>query len=164
MDELQELREYVIAGRTSEALNLIDELDAMSRHSTITNLVSFLVLAFVHLIKMDVEKRLTRSWQTSIRNALLEIKDRNQMSKKAAYYLYQDDWSEYFDVALVKAISQASTEVFGGKYKASELRHLVNRERIIHIATRLLALTYTLRLEELADSIDTLLEQEQQVE
>lgn len=164
MEELQELREYVLAGRTDEALHLIDELDAMSRYSTITNLTSFLVVALTHLVKMDVEKRLTRSWQNSIRNALLEIKDRNLMGNKSSYYVNKDDWDEYIDSAFVKAISNASAEAFAGKYKAAELKLLINRERITRLTHGLLALCYTLSLEELASAVDEYLEQEQPLE
>lgn len=63
MDELDEFREYVLQGQTREALRFIDELDALSRHSTVSKLVSFLVLALMHLMKMEVEKRLTRFWK-----------------------------------------------------------------------------------------------------
>ena len=85
MEELHELREYVLAGRTDEALHLIDELDAMSRHSTITNLTSFLVVALTHLVKMDVEKRLTRSWQNSIRNK--KRYSPNMIRNDSVYYI-----------------------------------------------------------------------------
>lgn len=164
MDELHELREYVLQGQTREALHLIDELDAMSRHSTVSNLVSFLMLALTHLMKMDVEKRLTRSWQNSIRNALLEIKDRNLMGNKASYYLRLEDWDEYIDTAYIKALSNASTEAFGGKYKSSELKVLINRERVCSMVHHLLALCYEVSFEELGDKVDEYLESEQPLE
>ena len=59
--ELLELRSLLESGRYSEALAVVDELEDMSKQAILRNIESFLVRLMVHLIKYQVENRLTRS-------------------------------------------------------------------------------------------------------
>jgi hypothetical protein len=66
MEELLELRSYIEQQRYPEALNLIAELEEMSREDKINKIRSFAVILLLHLIKQEAEKRTTRSWDVSI--------------------------------------------------------------------------------------------------
>ena len=57
----------------------------MGRQDKINNLESFLVVLLIHLTKIQVEKRVTRSWKNSIINSLLAIQKRNRLGKKSYY-------------------------------------------------------------------------------
>ncbi|MGK7892852.1 MAG: DUF29 family protein [Xenococcus sp. (in: cyanobacteria)] len=57
----------------------------MGRQDKINNLESFLIILVIHLIKIKVEKRVTRSWRSSIVNSLPEIQKRNKLGKKLQY-------------------------------------------------------------------------------
>jgi len=105
---------------------ICDELETMGRQDKINTLESFLVVLIIHLIKIQVKNRVTASWIESIRNSLLEIKDRNKLGKKS-FYLKTDDWSESFDNKLYRAIVKASKEVAGG-IEIKQLKALINRD------------------------------------
>ncbi|WP_366558114.1 DUF29 family protein [Okeania sp. SIO3B5] len=71
--ELIDLRTCILQGRTRDTLALIDELDAMSKKDIIRKIKSYLIVMLTHLIKNQVEIRLTNSWAVFIHNATLEI-------------------------------------------------------------------------------------------
>ena len=75
--ELIDLRNCILAGRYEEALQLVDELEGMSRKAILQAIESFLVRLLVHLIKNQVEQRLTNSWAASIRDSVLKIQSLN---------------------------------------------------------------------------------------
>jgi hypothetical protein len=160
MQELEDLRRSIVEGRTADALEMLTHLDFMSRKATIHAIDAQLTRALMHLVKMDAEKRLTNSWRNSIRGSLMLIKRINLMDNGKSYYVHATDWQERIHDAFIDAISDASTEVFDGKYKPKELKTLVNRERIQAIAQTMLAQTYTLDDESLGDWIDDYLEQQ----
>ena len=55
MEELVELRQLLVAGNTTEAIALIDELEEMGRKAIIRNIESYLTILLAHLIKVWAE-------------------------------------------------------------------------------------------------------------
>ncbi|MGF1517800.1 MAG: hypothetical protein ACFCVB_08360 [Nodosilinea sp.] len=54
-----DLRRSLVEGRYRDALVLVDELEGMGRQTILRNIESFLVRLLQHLIKNQVEQRLT---------------------------------------------------------------------------------------------------------
>ena len=71
VQELSDLRQSIVEGRYQDALEIVDELEGMSKQAILRNIESFLVHLLIHLIKNQLEKRLTNSWAASI--AVLEF-------------------------------------------------------------------------------------------
>ena len=130
MDELLELREYVEQRRYTEAIDLIAEMEEMSREDKINKVRSFTKILLLHLIKQMAEKRTTRSWNISIRNAVREINYVNCRRKAKGTYLSQTGLSEVISEAYVSALDGASLEAFGGLYDEQELGEMVNQSEI----------------------------------
>ncbi|MFM6004838.1 MAG: hypothetical protein ACKPB7_16470, partial [Sphaerospermopsis kisseleviana] len=60
--ELIDLRNNILQGRYAEALEIVDELAGMSKQAILRNIQSYLKILLIHLIKNQVEQRLTASW------------------------------------------------------------------------------------------------------
>ncbi|XHR80552.1 MAG: DUF29 family protein [Gloeotrichia echinulata GP01] len=157
--ELIDLKHSIMEGRYTDALAIVDELDGMSKQAILRNIQSFLVRMIIHLIKNQVEQRLTNSWAASIEDSILEIKNLNLKENKTSYYINADAWEEMLEDALESAIRPASLEVFNGKFKRSQLSKMLDKPQIILNATELLTLTYTYSIKELPDIIDNFLAQ-----
>ncbi|MDY6805926.1 MAG: DUF29 family protein [Cyanobacteriota bacterium] len=141
--ELIDLRTCIMEGRTSDALIIIDELDGMSKKDIIRKIKSYLTVMLVHLIKNQVERRLTNSWAASIRSAIREIQDLNLKANKTSYYFKADEWEEMLEEAIEFAIGQASVEVENGAYTPFQLAEMVDRISIKATAISFLELTYS---------------------
>ncbi|MGB3513568.1 MAG: DUF29 family protein [Microcoleaceae cyanobacterium] len=141
--ELIDLRTCIMEGRNHDALAIVDELDAMSKKDIIRKIKSYLTVMLIHLIKNQVEKRLTNSWAASIRNAILEIQDLNLRPNKTSYFIKEDEWEEMLENAIERAIGDASTEVENGVYSPFQLEEMVDRNSAIATAQSFLALTYS---------------------
>ena len=152
MEEILELREKLYQGDVDAAIAICDELETMGRQDKINILESFLVVLIVHLIKIQVENRVTASWVESIRNSLLEIKDRNKLGKKS-FYVKQGCWTENFDNKLYRAIVKASKEVRGGM-EIRDLKATIDREKLEARTLLLLDLIYDRSEEEIVDFLN----------
>ena len=141
--ELIELRQYINEGRYQDALEIIDQLEEMSKKAILEKIQSFLLRLLIHLIKNQVEQRLTNSWAVSIRDSILKIQSLNLKDNNKSYYIKKEDWQDYFEETFDDAIFAASIEVFDGKYNPFQLRENVNEEDIKNIAYDLLKMTYT---------------------
>ena len=141
--ELIELRQYINEGRYQDALEIIDDLEEMSKKAILEKIQSFLLRLLIHLIKNQVEQRLTNSWAVSIRDSILKIQSLNLKDNNKSYYLKEVQWEDYLDEAFEDAIFAASVEVFEGKYNPFQLRENVNEEEIKNIAYHFLKMTYT---------------------
>ena len=71
--ELIDLRQSILEGRYADALAIVDELEGMSKKSILRQIKSFLTILLIHLIKNQVEQRLTNSWVSSIRHSIRQI-------------------------------------------------------------------------------------------
>ncbi len=159
IQELIDLRQSIIEGRTDDALEIIDDLDGMGRKSLLRNIKSYLVRMLIHLIKNEVEGRLTNSWAVSIRDSVVEIQDLNLMDNKKSHYLKIDEWESILEQAFDSALYKASLEVSNGAYKPVQLLKIIDKAEVIGIATKMLKLTYSYSQENLGDAINTELSQ-----
>ncbi len=149
-----ELRNYIIQGYYQEALEIIDDLEEMSKKAILEKIQSFLVRLMIHLIKNQVEQRLTNLWAVSIRDSVLKIQSLNLKENKKSYYLKQEEWNDYLDEALEDGIFAASVEVDQGKYTPFTLKERVNQEIIKQTACELLSLTYKCSRKNIIESIN----------
>ncbi|HEY9711517.1 MAG TPA: DUF29 family protein [Oculatellaceae cyanobacterium] len=85
--ELIELRASILEGRYADALAIVDELEGMSKQAILRNIESFINRMLIHLIKNQVEQRLTNSWSASIRDSVREIQKLNLKENKTSYYI-----------------------------------------------------------------------------
>jgi hypothetical protein len=152
--ELIDLRTCIMEGRNNDALAIIDELDGMSKKDTIIKIESYLIVLLVHLIKNQVEGRLTNSWAASIRNAIRGIKKLNLQGNKTSYYIKEDEWDEMLEEAIEFAIREASVEVEDGAYSQFQLMEMVDRTAIMVTANSFLGLTYGRSAKDLLEIID----------
>ena len=142
VQELIEIRKSIEAGRYQDALDLVDELEIMGKQAILRNIEAFLVRLLIHLIKNQVEQRLTNSWAASISDSVRQIKKLNLKGNKQSYCIKQDEWSEYLEEALAVAILEASIEVKEGIYNPIQLESLVNKTEIMDVSLSLINLTY----------------------
>ena len=157
--ELIDLRNSILEGRYEDAFIIIDELEDMSKKSILRNIMSFLIILMIHLIKNQIEKRLTNSWIASISNSVIEIQSLNLKDNLRSYYIKQDEWNDYLEEAIERAIRPASVEVMDGKLKAAAISAQISRKYIIQISHKLLSLTYQYSAKELPLAIDRVLAQ-----
>jgi hypothetical protein len=108
----------------------------------------------IHLIKNQVEQRLTNSWAASIESSILEIKKLNLKDNKKSYYLNIDEWVEILEDSIELAIRPASLEVMNGKFQRQQISQMLNKPQLILTGTELINLTYNYQIRELPDIID----------
>lgn len=157
--ELIDLRTSILEGRYADALVIIDELEGMSRQAILRNIQSYLLRMLIHLIKNQVEQRLTNSWANSIRSSVREIKKLNLQDNKTSYYIKTDEWESMLDDEFEEAIREASDEVMNGIYSPFQLADLVDKSQIVTQAQSLLELMYHHSVKELPAAIDDYLTQ-----
>ncbi|MBW4492720.1 MAG: DUF29 domain-containing protein [Oscillatoria princeps RMCB-10] len=158
--ELTDLRASILEGRYADALAIVDELEGMSKKEILRKIKSFLRVLLIHLIKNQVEQRLTGSWVSSIRVALEEVQEINLKENKTSYYVSSDEWATLLEEEVMeKAIAGASEEVMGGRFSRAQLSEIVDKPQVIQTATRLLGLTQTYSAKELPAILDEYLAQ-----
>lgn len=140
--ELIDLRASILEGRYEDALVIVDELEGMSKQAILRNIESFLVRLMIHLIKNQIEQRLTNSWVASISDSIRQIKKLNLKDNKTSYYINVDEWQPFLEEAIEAAINPASVEVLNGGLKPDKLSNRLDRIQLTRIAQILLALTY----------------------
>lgn len=140
--ELADLKACILEGRYKEALAIADELEAMSKQAILRNIQSFLLRLLIHLIKNQVEQRLTNSWAASISDSIRQIQKLNFKENKTSYYVSNDEWKIMLEEEFEAAIDAASAEVFEGACSPFQLSDIVDKSPIMQQADRLLALTY----------------------
>lgn len=138
MEELLELRRLLEQGKIEQALLLVDELEEMSLSDKINKIDSYGVILLIHLIKQQAEKRLTRSWEISMANAVREIKKINQRRKSGGNYLNYAQMRDILQEGYEIALKKASVEAFEGRYEAEELATMVEESEILTLALQLI--------------------------
>jgi hypothetical protein len=129
----------------------------MSKQAIFRKIQAFLRILLIHLVKNQIEQRLTNYWVASIRNSLIEIKKINLKDNKKSYYINQDEWDIWLEEEIELAIADASLEVMNGIYNEFQLAEMVNRNQVISIAGKFLELTYLYSVKELPKVIAELL-------
>ena len=130
MEELEAIRKMVEAHDYSAALALIDEMDEMAKDDKIVKIESFLKILLIHLIKKQAEKRTTKSWERSIRNAKDGVQSSNKRRNSKGFYLSEDNLQEAIDEIFDKSLRDAADEAFEGDFSAKELAQMINEEQI----------------------------------
>ena len=138
MEEILTLKELLLKGDIPGSLAIVEELEEMGRKDIVKTIRSYSIVLLIHLIKRQVEKRTTRSWDVSIRNSIREIQQENKRRKSGGYYLDHQELMETLEEAYLNAIDQASLEVSEGIYEAKELEKLANREELLNQAFQLI--------------------------
>jgi hypothetical protein len=157
--ELIDLRNSILEQRYSDALAIVDELEGIDRQAILRNIQSFLLKLMIHLIKNQVEKRLTNSWANSIRSSIREIKKINLQDNKTSYYVKIDEWELMLEDEFEEAIREASAEVMNGVYSPFQLTEMVDKFAVIKQSQSLLDLTYNYSIKELPAVVDDYLTQ-----
>ncbi len=140
--ELIDLRTSILEGRYEDALAIVEDLEGMSRQAILRNIQSFLLRLLIHLIKNQVEQRLTTSWVASISDSIRQIKRLNLQDNKKAYYVKADAWELMLEEEWEAAIDTASAEVMSGAYTPYQLSEMLDKTQVILTAQKLLDLTY----------------------
>ncbi len=138
MEELLELKTHINRGNYAEALNLIGEMEEMSRDDKISKIFSYAEILLIHLIKKHAEKRTTRSWEASVRNSVYRINYINKRRKAGGYYLRENELEEVISDAWEMALLRASFEAFEGRFDETELGRQVDAEKVGAEAMRLI--------------------------
>ncbi|NEO80781.1 DUF29 family protein [Moorena sp. SIO4G3] len=138
MEELITLKELLYEGKIPEALELIEELEEISKSDKLNKLFSYGIILLLHLIKKAAEKRTTKSWEVSIRNFVKQIQRTNKRHKAKGTYLTEEELLETLEDAYESALDRASLEAFEGSYEAEEIAKMVEREEIIKTAMDLI--------------------------
>ena len=153
MEEILELKDCLLNQQYDRAFAIVEDLEAMGRQDKINNLESFLVILLIHLIKIQVEGRVSRSWKNSIINSLLAIQKRNKLGKKS-HFIKENNWSEHISNCQFEAVLGAVKEVFEGM-DYQELERLVDFDQLLVMSSQLLSLTYSKNPREIIELIDS---------
>ena len=124
------LRQFIEEQKYDQALELVGELEAMSKEDKLNKIYSYAVILLLHLIKQAAEERITRSWEFSIYNSAKEIKRINKRRKSGGYYADEDELQEILNDAFDTAIKKAAIEAFEGQYTEKELLLRIKPEEI----------------------------------
>jgi 6-pyruvoyl-tetrahydropterin synthase len=138
MEELLILRQYIEEKQYAQALELVAELEEMSKEDKLNKIFSYAVILLLHLVKQEAEKRTTRSWDFSIYNSIKEIKKVNKKRKSGGYYATEEELKEIIIDAFDTAIRKASLEVFEGKYSVEELMTQIDSNLLQSSALKLI--------------------------
>ncbi|WP_069789700.1 DUF29 family protein [Cyanobacterium sp. IPPAS B-1200] len=131
MEELLELKTLLTQGNISDALLLVEEMTEMSKDDKINKIYSYGVILLLHLIKQQAEKRTTRSWNISIRNAVRQINRTNKRRKANGYYLTSSELKNTLLEAYDSALDGASLEAFEGRYSSAKLAKMIDYDQLI---------------------------------
>lgn len=115
------LRQYIEEQNYEKALELIGDMEEMSKEDKLDKIYSYAVILLLHLIEQEAEQRSTRSWEFSIYNAIKEIRRTNKRRKSGGYYANEEELKEILADAFDTAIKKAALEAFEGQYKEDEL-------------------------------------------
>ena len=130
VNELEELRKRIEAQDYVAALQIVDELEEMSKEDKLNKIYSYMVILLIHLIKQEAEARTTSSWDRSIYNSIDNINRTNKRRKSGGYYADSSVLKEIIDEAYPRAIKEASFEAFEGKLSWVELEKKINSHSI----------------------------------
>ncbi|MBN3946522.1 MAG: DUF29 family protein [Nostoc sp. NMS7] len=130
MEELLLLRQLIEEKQYEKALEVVDELEEMSREDKLNKIYSYAVILLLHLIKQEAEKRSTRYWEFSIYNASKEIKRVNKRRKSGGCYANEEELKEILTDAFDTALKKAALEALEGIYTDNELKEKIEEGQI----------------------------------
>ena len=130
MEELLELRKSINSGNYKKALEIVDELEAMSKEDKLEKIYNYAIILLLHLIKQEAEKRTTKSWDVSIKNSVERINRINKRRKTGGYYAQKQELQEIINDAATSALRNASLEAFEGSRSEQELLEIIDLDSI----------------------------------
>ncbi len=130
MEEILELKSYLLKKDYDAALSIVEEMEEMSRDDKINKIESFLEILLIHLITQEVEKRSTRSWEVSIKNAVDNVNRTNKRRKAGGSYLTDTELFEALEEAFRFAVRRASLEALEGRFAEQELLEKFDSNRV----------------------------------
>lgn len=134
MEELEKLRKFVEEHDYAKALEIVSDLEEMSKEDKLNKIYSYCVILLIHLIKQKVEQRTTRSWEVSIRNSVREINRTNHRRKSGGTYANEKELLDTIYESIPPAVDRASLEVKEGIYEATDLMALFDSKEIATLA------------------------------
>jgi hypothetical protein len=134
VEELIDLKELLSEGKIPEALALVEELEEMSKSDKVNKIFSYGIVLLLYLIKKEAEKRTTKSWEVSIRNAVTQIRRINRRPQGKGTYLSREELLETLESAFDPALDRASLEALGGMYEAFQIGEMVDRSHLLETA------------------------------
>lgn len=134
MDELIELRERIENQDYQAALEIVDELEEMSKEDKLNKIHSYLVILMLHLIKQAAENRTTKSWDRSILNSTSRINRVNKRRKAGGYYADALTLKALIAEAYPEALREASYEAFEGACTPEEIETKIDPKEIHALA------------------------------
>ena len=138
MEELLELRKSITSGDYAKALEIVDELEAMSKEDKLDKIYSYAIILLLHLIKQEAEQRTTKSWDVSIKNSVERINRTNKRRKSGGYYAKKSELQEIINDAINPALRNASLEAFEGDRSEEELLAIIDLDLIKNKALEML--------------------------
>lgn len=138
MEELLELKQLLLGNQVEAALILVEEMTEMSKDYKLNRIFRFAKILLLHLIKQQVEKRSTRSWELSIKNAVREIQRTNQRRKAKGTYCTPEELRETLEDAYEISLDAAAAEAFEGRYESTTLAGMIDRTETIDRAMGLI--------------------------
>ncbi len=138
MEELLELKELLLNGEVESALILVGDLEEMGKKGLANNIRSYAKILLLHLIKQQVEKCTTKSWDASIRNAVREIKELNARPKGKGVYLNFEELESAIASSMDTAIDKAALEAAEGIYDYRQIEQMIDRKELVGIAMQLI--------------------------
>ena len=144
MREILRLKQELMDGNYDRAIKLVTELQTMCLDDRINMLSNFLSLAISRLIVVQVNPEyvyLSNIYE--LRNALIEIKNKNRQGRDS-FYVKVEDWLTIYENAVPWALLLAveTTEILDNT-DVQDLQEQVDFERLKKETLMLVRLTYT---------------------
>jgi hypothetical protein len=134
MEEILQLKEYLVQHRYDDAMLLVGEMEDMARSDKLNTIRSYMAVLLAHCIKQEIEQRTTRSWDVSIRNAVIEIAYINKRPNSGGFYAEAETLKMLLNRALESALNKAASEIHDGKYAPEEVAELLDMDALLHRA------------------------------
>ena len=134
MEEILQLKEYLVEHRYEDAMLLIGEMEDMARSDKLNTIRSYMAVLLVHCIKQEIEQKTTRSWDVSIRNSLVEIAYINKRPDSGGFYADATTLMMLLNRALESALNKAALEIYGGKYSSEEIETMLDVDVLLQRA------------------------------
>ena len=125
MNEILDLKQFLLEGNFSEAMKLITELETMARQDKVNAIETFLAILISRLIVIQVIDDIYRSYVNDIRNSLIEIQLRNRLGD--SFYIEKRLWqSHYENVVPYAVLIAAETTELLEEFDVEKLREIVD--------------------------------------
>ena len=144
MREILRLKQELMDGNYDRAIKLVTKLQTMCLDDRINLLSNFLSLAISRLIVVQINtEHIYLSTIHELRNALIEVKNKNRQGKNS-FYIKVNDWQQLYEDALPWALLLAvETIELLDDLSVDELRERINFELLEEETLKLVRLTYT---------------------